>query len=103
MKGQLVPRGGGPLPSPSAALHVVQKLPPEALVTVADIIRDVVRTSAALAEKHADFMHEMEHLRELGGHRERVLSALSQLLVSVDLNDEAKLRLVEGICQVALR
>jgi len=67
------------------------------------LFRDVVRTSAALAEKHADFMHEMEHLRELGGHRERVLSALSQLLVSVDLNDEAKLRLVEGICQVALR
>jgi len=66
---------------------------------VADIIRDVVRTSAALAEKHADFMHEMEHLRELGGHRERVLSALSQLLVSVDLNDEAKLRWSRGFAR----
>ena len=87
----------------AAALRLVEKLPPEVLVQLVGIIADVVRTRAGLAEKHADFIHDMQRLEATAAHRERVLSVLSNLLLSAELNDEAKLRLVEGICELALR
>lgn len=93
-------------PSPesqSTVLEVVRHLPPEAIVKVVDIIGEVVATRASLALKHADFVQEMTRLRETSAGRERVLGMLSMLLLDAEVNDEAKLRLVDTICALALR
>lgn len=95
----------GPTAAPSgkAALDVLRALPPEAVVKVVDIIGDVVRSRARLAEKHDDFLRDMAKMRETNDSRTRVMSTLSALLLDAELNDDAKLRLVNAICELALR
>ena len=88
---------------PTTVLEVVRSLPPEAIAKVVDIIAEVIATRASLAAKHADFVHEITRLREASAGRERLLGVLSGLLLDAELNDDAKLRLVDTICALALR
>lgn len=87
----------------NAALDVLRSLPPEAIIKVVDIIGDIVRARAAMSRKHADFLAELEILRSKSGARERALALLSDLLLNAEINDEAKMKLVDTICQFALR
>jgi len=82
---------------------VVKGLPPEAIVKVVDIVGDIIRTKATLTLKHADFMNEMNRMRETNAGRERLMTTLSSLLIGPEINDEAKMRLVDTICTLALR
>ena len=87
----------------SAALDLVQRLPPEAIIEIVQIVGDIVRARAVLSTKHAEFLHEMQRFREANENRERLMTTLSALLLDADLSDEAKLKLVDTICQLALR
>ena len=81
----------------------VKGLPPEAIVKVVDIVGDIIRTKATLTLKHADFVNDMSRIRETNTGRERLMATLSSLLTGAEINDEAKLRLVDTICTLALR
>jgi len=87
----------------ASAIELIQSLPPDAILKVIDVIGDVVRTRASMAEKHAGFLREMATLREKDGARERVMRMVADLLLNAEVNDEAKMRLVDTICQIALR
>jgi hypothetical protein len=95
--------GGASTPNSNTALEVLKSLPPEAIVKVVDIVGDVVRARVTFAQKHADFLHEIDLMRQTAGNRERVLSMVSTLLLSAEINDDAKMKLVDTICQLALR
>jgi hypothetical protein len=84
----------------SPALEIVQSLPPDGLTKVAELINDVVRAHDSLAEKHEGSIRDMNHLSETPGHRERVLATLTQILLSAELNDEARVHLVSRICEL---
>ena len=68
-----------------------------------DIIGDVIRTRAVLARKHADFLHELDLLQNKAADRDRAMTLVSELLLNAEINDEAKMKLVDAICQLALR
>jgi hypothetical protein len=85
------------------ALDVLQSLPPEAIINVVNIVGDVLRTRAAMSEKHADFLAELEILRHNSADRERAMTLVSNVLLDAEINDEAKTKLVDTICQLALR
>jgi hypothetical protein len=86
-----------------AAIEVLRSLPPEAIAKVVDIVGDVIRTRATLAQKHADFLHELDILHKKAGDRDRAMTLVSELLLNAEINDEAKMKLVDAICQLALR
>lgn len=67
------------------------------------MLRDIVQTSGRLKEKHADFVRDMERFREISDRREQTIRMLSSLLLAVELEQSAKLRLVDTICELALR
>lgn len=87
----------------NAALEVVRSLPPEAIVSVVNIVGDVLRARAAMSQKHADLLGELEILRTHSDDRERVMTLVSNVLLDAEINDEAKMKLVDTICQLALR
>lgn len=87
----------------NAALDVLRSLPPEAIIKVVDIIGDILRARAVLSQKHADFLGELEILRSKSGARERAMALVSDLLLNAEINDDAKMKLVDTICQLALR
>lgn len=85
------------------ALDVIRALPPEAIVNVVNIVGDVLRARATLNQKNADLMAELEVLRANSEDRERVMTLVSNVLLDAEINDEAKMKLVDTICQLALR
>jgi len=87
----------------SVVTDTVNSLPPEAIVKVFEIVGDIITTKATLKLKHADFVNEMSLMRETNSGREKLMTTLSSLLTGAEINDEAKLRLVETICTLALR
>lgn len=98
----------GALQTPKAgkagvALDVIRALPPEAIVNVVNIVGDVLRARATVTQKNADLMAELELLRANSADRERVMTLVSSVLMDAEINDEAKMKLVDTICQLALR
>lgn len=89
--------------SPSTALEVVRTLPPEAISKVIEIVGSVVDSRLRMAEKYADFVQEMERSREASQKQERLMAMLSTLLLDAELGEDARTRLVETICALAMR
>lgn len=87
----------------NTALEVVRSLPPEAIVSVVNIIGDVLRARTAMSQKHAELLGELEILRTQSDDRERVMTLVSSVLLDAEINDDAKMKLVDTICQLALR
>ena len=87
----------------NVALDVLRSLPPEAIVNVVNIVGDVLRARATLNQKNADLFAELEILRNNSADRERVMTLVSNVLLDAEINDEAKMKLVDTICQLALR
>ena len=81
----------------------VKRLPPEAIIKVIEIVGDIIRTTSTITIKHADFINDMNRTRETNAGRERLMTTLSSLLTGAEINEEAKLRLVDTICTLALR
>jgi hypothetical protein len=106
---EIVPvQKAGALQNPNAgqvgvALDVLRALPPEAVANVVNIVGDVLRARATLIQKNADFLAELELLRANSADRERVMTLVSTVLFDAEINDEAKMKLVDTICQLALR
>ncbi len=107
--GEIVPvQRAGALQKPNAgqagvALDVLRALPPEAIVNVVNIVGDVLHARTTLTQKNADFLAELEILRANSADRERVMTLVSNVLLDAEINDEAKMKLVDTICQLALR
>lgn len=87
----------------NAAMDVLRALPPEAIVKAVEVIGDVIRARTALSARNAEFLAELEVLRTKSADRERVMTLVSNLLLGAVINDEAKMKLVDTICQLALR
>jgi len=92
-----------PANRPNGVLALVDRIPPEAIVKLVEVIGDVIRSRASLAENHAAFVREMDLLYAKSTDRERIMSTLSALLLNAELAEEQKTRLVDTICQLALR
>lgn len=93
-----VPGGGQ-----GRVFEIVRNLPPEALLKVIDVVGDLIRTHARLAEKNADFLRDMDRMRQTSVDRERLMDRLISLLRDNDLNDDQKMRLIDTVCQLALK
>ena len=87
----------------NVALDVLHSLPPEAIVNVVNIVGDVLHARSVMTQKNADLLGELEILRHHSSDRERVMALVSNVLLDAEINDEAKMKLVDTICQLALR
>ena len=87
----------------NVALEVLRSIPPEAIVNVVNIVGDVLRARSVMTQKTADLLGELEILRHHSEDRERAMALVSNVLVDAEINDEAKMKLVDTICQLALR
>ena len=102
-------RGGVPAPDSdprwgaTQLLGMVKELPPDAVLKVFDIIADVFHTQGQINRDNRIFASEMERLRETNASVERRLEFLKSMVISDQLSEEAKLRLVDAICQVVVK
>lgn len=79
----------------------LEKIPVEAVVKVIDLIADVVRADKTMQGRSQEFEHKLTLLREGNMDRRERMSMLSNLLLQIDLTEEAQMRLVDSICKIA--
>ena len=84
-------------------LEIVSNLPPEALLNVIDVVGDLMRTHARLAEKNSDFLRDIDRMRQTSVDKERLMDKLASLLRGNELNDDHKMRLIDTVCLLALK
>jgi len=79
----------------------LEKVPVEAVTKVIDLVADVVRANKMMEGKEQEFEHKLTLLREGNLDRKERMSVLSNLLMQIQLSEEAQMRLVDSICKIA--
>lgn len=93
-----VPAGAG-----GAVTDLLHSLPPAAILKVVDIVGEVVRTRGALAREDRLLQAQLEALQATHATIERRLELLRTILLTGGLSEEARLRIVDVICTLAVR
>ena len=87
----------------SRAGSFLDRLPPEAILNVIDVVGDFVKLSGQLKREDQAFVYELKRLQEDNASVEKRLGFLKDSLVNVELSEELQARLVDTICTLALR
>jgi len=91
------------LPRSSELLGLLKSLPPDGILQALDIVHTVVKTQAEVVRDNAEFMNRLELLRTGNADTRERLEFLRELLLEGNLPETAQLRLVDAICQLALK
>ncbi len=82
-------------------IAAIEKIPPQAILSVVDIIADVARSTKAMEESRLDFEQTLTTLREKHMDRKERMAMLAGLLRELNLAEKAQAQLVESICRIA--
>lgn len=87
--------------SGNMVVAALEKLPAEAIITVVDLVADVIRANKIMESRDQEFEHKFSLLREGNLDRKQRMSMLSDLLLQIEFSEEAQMRLVNSICKIA--
>ncbi|MGO9572356.1 MAG: hypothetical protein ACLP5H_32980 [Desulfomonilaceae bacterium] len=82
-------------------IAALDKIPAEAIISVVDLVADVVRANKTMEGRSQEFEQTLVVLREKNMDRKERMATLSSLLRNLNLNDDAQMKLVDSICRIA--
>jgi len=91
---------GRPLPSTAG---ISGDVPPEAIVKTIELVITLARGGMQIASDREAFEHEMEMLQAKEVQVRERLQMLVQLVDHSKISDEARGRIVDAVCELALR
>lgn len=98
---QIIQPAGSASNRTAVALSLLEKLPPEAVITIVEVFADVVRANKTMEGKDQEFQHQLVMLREKNLSRKESLALLSTLLSHPQLSQEDISIVVTAICNIA--
>lgn len=84
-----------------AVMALVEKLPPEAIIKVADVIADIARANKILEGKDQEFQQNLIMLKEKNLDRKDRLNLLGTILSNPRLSEKVISQIVTSICNIA--
>ncbi|MCK6627205.1 MAG: hypothetical protein L6R45_18775 [Anaerolineae bacterium] len=87
--------------SGQVAMTLVEKLPPEAIIKIVDIIGDIAHANKILEGNDQAFQQNLTMLREKNLDRKDRLDLLSAILSSPQLSEKDISQIVTSICNIA--
>lgn len=83
------------------AMTLVEKLPPEAILKIVDVIADIARANKILEGNDQEFRQNLTMLREKHLDRKDRMSLLNIILSNPQLSEKDISQIVTSICNIA--
>lgn len=83
------------------AIALLEKLPPEAILKVVDVVSDVIRANKVMDGREQEFQHQLTMMREKNIDKKEKLNLLSLLLANPRLAENSLAQIVTAICNIA--
>jgi hypothetical protein len=100
-KANLTQNSNYPTKVTQTAFALFEKLPPEAIIKVVDVMADIARANKILKGNDQEFHHTLTMLREKSLDRKERLNLLSVLISNPSLSESDISTIVTTICNIA--